>query len=375
MEFPIRYDCRHYNGYKPCGLGQCAADCPHFEARGKRILILKLAAMGDVLRSTPLLHGLREAYDPCTITWLTDPAARPLLEGNPLIDRVLVWGHDATVLLTGEGFDLTLNLEKEPRALALDALLRAPDKRGFALHPEHGSLCVHNAASEYALRLGLDDDLKFHGNRKTMPEILYEMAELPWRRQPYVLPVQEKSRRFARDFARLHGIDPERPLVGINTGCGSIFPSKQWPQTHFAELIALIGERSDWQMLLLGGEREKEINATLLGLDASGRLIDGGANNPLEDFIALIELCDAVVSADSLAMHLGIGLGKHTIALMGPTSQSEIELYDRGHILVSDRDCLPCYCKVCPQPVSCMHDLPPHRVFEALEAWDAARKP
>src|SRR5690606_3379040 len=112
--------------------------------------------------------------------------------------------------------------------------------------------------------------------------------------------------------------------------------------------------------------RERELNAQLLRDAPPNSLIDTGCDNSLEDFLGLIELCDAVVTSDSLAMHLAIARKKQVIALMGSTSISEIDLYGRGEILSASFDCSPCYRKSCEKRPSCMDALDPNSVLQSI---------
>jgi len=365
----IRFSCRHYRGDRPCGRSPlCGRGCAAYEPTGKRILVIKLGAMGDVLRTTPILRGLRAHCDPCHITWLTDPASENLLVKNPLIDRIMTWRHSSTLMLQAEQFDLALNFEKEPQALALDELTRVKEKRGFALHPA-GTLGIHNAASEYALRLGIDDELKFRLNRKSMPEILFEMAEIPYDGEEYVYDLSDYAGRFASDFSRLKNLNPSRPVVGLNTGCGSVFPTKQWSRENFMDLIQVLKAETNAQVLLLGGQRERNFNAAILENSDVDAVIDTGSQNTLEEFAGLIHLCDVLVSSDSLGMHLGIALRKNVVALFGPTSASEIDLYGRGEKVVTSFPCAPCYRKSCEMSPSCMRTISPQSVLEAVQRW------
>lgn len=57
----------------------------------KRILIVRLSAIGDVVMASAILPALRQTYPDAQITWLVEPVVAPLLEGHPLIHRVLRW--------------------------------------------------------------------------------------------------------------------------------------------------------------------------------------------------------------------------------------------------------------------------------------------
>lgn len=71
----IKADCLHFLGDRPCEPhkreGVHCDDCPHYEPVDKRILIIKLGAMGDVIRTTPLIRKLREVWPKAEISWLT----------------------------------------------------------------------------------------------------------------------------------------------------------------------------------------------------------------------------------------------------------------------------------------------------------------
>ena len=85
--FPVALDCRYYIGDRPCIFVRECTGCPHYSPQGTRILIIKTGALGDVLRTTILLGGIKRAYPESHITWITAPAAVPLVPGS-LVDRI-----------------------------------------------------------------------------------------------------------------------------------------------------------------------------------------------------------------------------------------------------------------------------------------------
>ena len=72
----VKFNCKHFKGTIPCkpnkehGVDCC--DCNYYEARGKQILIIKLGAMGDVIRTTPLVVRYKEMFENVHFTWLTE---------------------------------------------------------------------------------------------------------------------------------------------------------------------------------------------------------------------------------------------------------------------------------------------------------------
>lgn len=367
----IRYDCRHYTGYRPCRRAESCVGCEAYDPRGTRILIIKLGAMGDVLRTTCLLPILRREFTPCHITWITAPESRELLAGNPAIDRLLTLRIEDVLALEIEHFDYAFNFDKDAEALALAVRVNARVRRGFAPQPRAGTLSIFNEASLHALRLGLSDELKFRKSTLTYPQIICEMAELPYRGEEYVLELDAGARRRAGErfeaWRQDHRV--ESPYyIGLNTGCGTGFPTKQWTVDGFSGLARELLERDERTVcLLLGGTREREFNDAIVRAVAHPRLIDTGCDNSLRDFMALLERCDAVVSSDSLAMHVAIALRRPVVALFGPTCHQEVDLFGRGEKIVTDFPCSPCYLKLCPHTPTCMESMTWQSVLAALE--------
>jgi heptosyltransferase-2 len=331
---------------------------------GKRILIVKLAAIGDVLRTTPLLAGLKRTYPQSHITWIVDPIALPLLKNNPHIDRLLPFEFSALLPLEAETFDLILGLEKEPRGAALTSKIKAPEKKGFGLD-EKGNVYPLNRASEYAFFLGLSDDLKFYRNQKTYPELIFEIAEIEYRREEYSLFLAPEDEVFAEGFAKRAGLKKGETIIGVNTGAGSVFANKAWTVEGHVKLIKELEKRAKTRVLLLGGPQEKDRNRQILRR-TSKKVIDGGCDNTLGQFAALINLCDLVVSGDTTALHLAIGLKKKIVAVFGPTCAQEIELYGRGKMVVTSLSCAPCYRRSCSISPNCMEAISAEEVLEKI---------
>ena len=357
-------DCRHFLGDRPCRFKRLCEGCPEYSPMGKRILIVKLAAIGDVLRTTPLLTGLKRAYPRSHITWVVDQEALPLLKNNPWIDRLLPFDFSALLPLEFEAFDLILGLEKEVRGAALVSKIKGTEKRGFGLG-ENGNIFPLNPASEYAFFLGLSDEVKFHRNEKTYPEMIFEIAEIAYLQDEYLFFLAEEDAAFAARFAKRARLKKGETLIGLNTGAGDVFANKAWTSEGYVKLIRALKKRPQTRLLLLGGPRETNRNRKILQT-VGGAAIDGRCDNTLGQFAGLINLCDLVVTGDTTALHLAIGLRKKVVALFGPTCAQEIELYGRGEKIVSSLCCAPCYRRVCSQSPNCMEAVSAAEVLENI---------
>ena len=217
------------------------------------------------------------------------------------------------------------------------------------------------------LAMGLDDGLKREGNL-AYQDILKEVLELPERPGPPELLLTGEEKDRAREFRGKARIPQGRPLVGLNTGAGARWPLKQWTYRGFLELGKRLVKKG-CSVLLLGGPSEEERNRKLLAEGGRG-FYDAGSRNPVRDFAARLGLCDVLVTGDTLALHLGVAAGIPVIALFGPTSSAEIDLFGKGEkILPPGMDCLCCYLNRCDKKPTCMDLITVDQVLGAVERW------
>src|SRR5690606_13838928 len=90
-------------------------------------------------------------------------------------------------------FDVLINLEKEQQPLLLAGAIAAAHRLGYA-PTRWGTPTIFNRESEYALVLGINDELKFRLNSKSYPAIIAEMVDVPYERDEYVLGLTDASR-------------------------------------------------------------------------------------------------------------------------------------------------------------------------------------
>ena len=364
----MRIDCRHFTGSLPCGPhkhdGRPCETCRAYAPTSERVLIVKLAASGDVLRTTCVLPALRARYPRAQITWITERVSAPLLEDNPLIDRVVA-RDDALERLMIERFDIVFGLDPDETGAAFASLATATTRVGFVLDAA-GRVLPANDAAQHWWAMGVDDNLK-RANRRTYPELLYEACGLDGPASlPQLLIPSDTLSRMRRVFAP--ELEPFERIIVLNTGGGARWDQKKWTPAHYAEFVHTIRDaHREWGVLVVGGPAEASFNAALLATSCGDGVIDGGCDRSLREFGAVLSLGDVVVTSDSLALHMATALGVPAVVVVGPTSPWELELYGRGEVVHADVPCLACYRRRCPLAITCMDLLTPDQVVEAVE--------
>jgi len=362
----IAWDCRFFLGDRPCVWHKrmgALCTCDRYEPIEERILIVKLDAMGDVLRSTALLPPLAEVHPRAAVTWITRKESVPLLQRNPYVTEVLELGPDALAQLQTRAFDRVINLDAAKTSAALASAARSSRKDGFVLD-ERGYVQPTNDAARRWLEAGLFDDIKREGT-ETYQDRMAEILSLRGRQHRYVFELDVDERERGASHLESIGLDLRRPIVGLNTGAGGRWPLKQWREDGYVNLVERIADRQGVQFLLLGGPSEEERNDRLKARSAV-RLFDPGCDNTVRHFAALVDRCAVVVTGDTLAMHLSLALGRRTVVLFGPTSAPEIELYGLGEKVVPDMTCLSCYKTSCDFVPNCMDLISTDMVEQAL---------
>ena len=371
----VNTDCRHYRASVPCSFhkrtGVSCGDCGQYAPADERILIVKLDAMGDVLRTTACLEPLKRQHPRSHVTWITRRDAVPLLAGNPHVDRILAVESNYLEFVLADEFDLALGPDTDALSAAIMLLARAQKKRGF-ISDRKGGVVPLNAAAESWWRMGVNDHLK-RGNRRTYGEWLYDICELPPPiGRPWFRPSETALRAAERFFG---GAAPGAGArVCFNTGAGPRWQEKRWKQRHYAELARLLRTRwPDAVIALVGGPHEKEFNAALLASNAG--FLDAGTDNSIDGFAALIASCDWFLTSDSLGYHVACAVGTPTVCVVGPTSPWELDCYDTNRVLHAGLECIACYLAKCPLETTCMDALTAGNVwigFDDVAAGKAA---
>lgn len=280
-----------------------------------------------------------------------------------MIDRLFTIESADCFRVLAQEFDYLYSLDKDLRAAALAMQVKAHHRKGYALSP-WGTLDIFNDSSQYALLLGLDDNLKFFNNLKTYQETIYQIAELSYERDPYVYKCDPVSLQKAKKIIDELKIPGSGPKIGLNTGCGSVFATKKWPSSHFKLLAERLRKSLDARIFLLGGEKEQLENETIAN-EFTGEIANTKSHS-LDVFAGLLHEMDCIVTSDSMALHLALAVRTQTIALFGPTCAQEIDFYDNGQALIAKRECCPCYRSHCLFETSCMAELTPEMVENAI---------
>ncbi len=253
-------------------------------------------------------------------------------------------------MLMTQAFDRVINLDAGKLSAELATLAKAARKDGFLIGPT-GTVVPTNERTRSWLEMGLFDDLK-KNNTRTYQFWMAEILGLSLMRSRYVLRLTENEWKQSKaHLVRLESIWGDQLSGSIRAR--ERWDLKQWRLDGYCDLIRKLHDELGVQVLLLGGPAEGSRHEYLTR-NAAVPVFDSGNANSLRHFAGLVGHCSVLVSGDTLAMHIAPALNRRVVALFGPTSAAEIELYGLGEKVVPQMDCLVCYKGTCDFKPNCM---------------------
>ncbi|MEW6702256.1 MAG: glycosyltransferase family 9 protein [Bacteroidota bacterium] len=348
----VKTDCSHFKGDIPCKPHKehkvHCEECNYYQRISQNILVIKLGAIGDVIRTTPLLRKIRQENSNVYIYWLS---YTPDILSNNWINRILSPTTENIELLKNIEFDWLINLDKDPIAISLTHSIKAKRKSGFTIDNFGHAKPIGTDAENHKWLTGLFDDVNKENKKNYMKEI-FEICGYEFNGEEYILDVHENDSKF--------DIDKNKKVIGLNTGCGGKWTSRLWPTEYWIELAKKLLQEN-YEVILLGGEQEDEKNKFIQ--KESGAKYFGHFS--LQVFINLMNNCDLVVTAVTMGMHLAIGLKKKLVLFNNIFNRNEFYLYGRGEILEPDFDCNCYYTPTCEN--NCMQYLYPNKVLDSIK--------
>lgn len=334
----------------------------------KRILVIKLDHLGDVLLATPVFSNLRQTYPNAELHALTGAWSRVALEKHPDVNKVIEY-NSPVFCRAGRPTSLreTFQLYKQLRYQKYDLMV---ELRGdwrtvwFSLLRLTRHL-LSRAALQITNKLGLSE---FSGTHETTRNLdVLEHAGIPVPIQTAIFPVTTEDEKWVSNFLTSYEIDMEYPLVAIHPG--SPIPLKRWLPERYAELADWLIAQKGAQVLFVGVNDETPIITEIQKL-MRGRSINIAGETTLTQLASILHSCNVFIGNDSGPMHLAAAVGTQTIGLYGPGDPTRFgPMGVQCQTIRRKLDCPPCSGTTCRfGEDGCMSEIRVTHVIQMLEA-------
>ena len=312
----------------------------------KRILIVEVNWIGDVLFSTPFIRAIREHYPDDYIACLLHPRCAEMLEGNPRLNEVIIYDEEGAHKgffgklrliwqLRRKRFDIAFILHRSFTKALLTALAGISERIGYPT--KNRSFVLTKIADEPA-----DDahKVEYFLNIARSVGILSKSNS-------YEFFIGSSDREFIKKFLRENGVpDTDRVIVLCP---GGNWDPKRWPKEKFAGLGDELAERFNAKIVISGAAKDVRLAGDIKEMMKNKPVISCGKTK-LKELGALLERAALVVANDTGPMHLAVAMKAKTIALFGPTSSEITGPYGNGsyRVISKNEECaVPCYDVTC----------------------------
>jgi len=349
---------------------------------GRKILIISLSGIGDLILFTPALPLLRKKFPDGEISLLVKKKeSEQVLKENPYIDKIIIFDPQKASL--GENLQFYSKMRKQKYDISIStfpAMTFLNNLSTFAIgarvrwvyktdHPLLSFDFLQNRRIPYQ-----------HGKHR----IDYNLAMIqamsgedsPSCAQPedpleqvYIYGHGSRSEQVLRSL----GLDLEAPLIGIHAGSGDNQPFKRWGEEKFALLADRIQKEFPFRVVLLGGPQEEELSHRIARQMVTHPAIAAGRTS-IEETLILIGRCKLLISNDSGVMNMAFALRRRILAIFGPTDDTCTRPMGRDDIVILKE--LPCkpacrkeylYRKECNLGYQCLRDLSVDEVWKVAQ--------
>jgi len=267
----------------------------------RRILLVRMGAMGDIVHTLPAAASLRYSFPAAEIDWLVEERWAPLLEENPDLTNVYRvrsrdWRHVLHVLgeLRQRSYDMALDFQGLIKSGLLAALSGSSEVLGFQIATlrEKFAFVFYDrqvaAAGAHVVEMNLS---------------LVRATGAALQRLAFPLPHPAELTLPERFFA-------------ISPSAG--WEAKRWPAEFFAELIGRAAREWNLPAVINCGPGEEALAQRIVRLagPAEPCVIQGG----ISDLVALVRKASAFVAGDTGPLHVAAAAGTPVVAIFGPTS-------------------------------------------------------
>ncbi len=315
-----------------------------FEPAPRRLLLVRLSAIGDIVFASPLLEALHRRWPEAQISWLVQEDYQSLLQSHPKLHQIIPvpvshWkqlGRERQFLalfrsvrdfrtgLRAEGFDLVLDLQGLLKSGLLAWFSGAETRIGLGAREGSQWLMTHR------LPRGGDSDWIASEYR-----YLAEQLGLPLEDFSLSIHPSPEDQAFAQALIQQEGLEDGYALFCPFT----TRTQKHWLEDRWAALAAGV-QSLGLPVLLLGGPGDRAAAARLCA--RAPQLRNWVGKTRLGEAAALTQRSRLVIAVDTGLGHLGIAFRRPTLLLFGATCPYRHTGTDRARVLYHPLPCSPC---------------------------------
>ena len=281
----------------------------------KNILVVRTDRIGDVVLTTPSLQALRESFPQAKISVLVTPQTKPLVEGNPNIDEVLVDDREGVnkgflgfwrlvFQMMSKRYDLAVIYHTKNRMNLLCWHAMIPYRIGFNKENKKFSFLLTHPVK----------DIRHLGEKREIEYCLDLVRSLndQWNSQgKFFIPVKREDSVWAEEALSGY-FEGDGKTLAVHLGASD--KSKMWPVDKFIVLIRELQRKYKLRVVLVGGENLSSLGEKLVS-SVENRVLNLIGRTTVGQMVAVLKCCDVLVSNDSGPVHVADAVGTPVVSI------------------------------------------------------------
>lgn len=332
----------------------------------KRILIVNVNWVGDVLFSTPAIRAIRKAYPHAYIACMVVPRCKEVLELNPHLSELIIYDEKGihkslagklklVSLLRTKHFDTVFLFHRSLTRTVMVALSGIKDRIGLYT-PKRGFLLTKKVKKDKSQTHKVEQFLN-----------IIKAGGITASNKNMELFFDKDDEMHIDRFLKSEGVTKNDLLIVLNPG-GNWDP-KRWPVERFAELGDRFADIYEARIAITGAEKDIELGKRIACRMKHKPILACGKTT-LRQLAVLLKRASLVISNDSGPMHVAVAQGTKTIALFGPTDPKATGPYGEGRYVVIHKKLPKASCKVPCYNLKCKDNL----CMKAITVEDVVKK-
>ncbi len=325
-----------------------------------KVLIVRLGAIGDVVRALPVIQVLRSNIRDLGLFWLVGKRASGVLEGEE-IDETIVFEASTLFKIRRYGrFDLVIDLQ----GLFKSALLASLFKAGEVVGPSEESGIKEPSYIFYGKRIALDPNLnRVHRNLELLKSLGFYIPD----GIRFSAAIPHTSIREAERI--LNGYKAKSPLIFVHPGSSPKTPYKRWPEERYGKLCFLLATELGAHVLLTHGSAFELSVCRRVSRISSGTSQILPRIKRIKTLFALYSMGDIFIGNDTGPMHIASFSGTNVLGVFGPTNVLVNRPVGEGicEVVYRKVPCSPCRNRSCEKGL-CFEKIDERLVLERAKS-------
>lgn len=311
----------------------------------KKILLIKLAAIGDSILLIPTLRTLKKSFPDAEITFICSQINYSVIRKIPYVNKIIDCNVHSFLNNPFLFIKFIRDLRKEKYELLIDV----------GQWERINAIISMLAKADYTIGFKTEKQFKHFGYDSVVPHLRnkHELENFLDLLIPVGINISEEDKKleyflskedykFASTFWIENGLEG-RTVVCLHPGCGENGKPREWAVKNYIDLGKRLVDYDDNITILITGASHEAERCREIATNISKNVINTAGHHKLDNVVALVQKAKLIVCSNTGMLHIASCVGTKTMGLHGPTNPLKWGSYNKKSVLIqSDKFCSPC---------------------------------